>query len=368
MPLLKLQRRLPQKFALTARRGRTGLEQMYSEAGSVSPLSLSGSQRSSLTGMAVAPTPTPAPAPTVAPDLGPRGETGEAAEGPGVPQSAEDIIGQIIGNDLANLFGTKGLSAAAKGGIFAALKGVPLSAYPKGLSTVALRGLFAPATIAKGANIALGGHLATGPALEKGATMTDLTNNPVLGELAAVNAFQSDPHHSSAIGRGLDALSDAAFGEDPGYSEDPGFQVSLGLSQKGATGRDDPTTNPAAIQNALTQAINQQGYNLDATGIAALQGSTGMHSDSPVGGGASLGGSGNVGPGAGPGSPTGMGSPGDVGAGGGDGGTCLCTVLNAKGIMPDDMYKADSEYGKSLPQDVIDGYHIWAIPLAGWEK
>jgi hypothetical protein len=68
-----------------------------------------------------------------------------------------------------------------------------------------------------------------------------------------------------------------------------------------------------------------------------------------------------MGPGVGP-SP----GHGDIGGdGGGDGGTVLCTVLHAKGIMPDDMYKADSEYGKSLPQDVIDGYHIWAIPLAG---
>ena len=52
--------------------------------------------------------------------------------------------------------------------------------------------------------------------------------------------------------------------------------------------------------------------------------------------------------------------------GDGDGGTVLCTVLYEKGIMPNEIYQKDSEYGRNLPHEVLDGYHFWAITVAGW--
>jgi hypothetical protein len=56
----------------------------------------------------------------------------------------------------------------------------------------------------------------------------------------------------------------------------------------------------------------------------------------------------------------------DEGDGEGEGGTVLCTVLYKKGIMPEPIYEADSRYGASLPEDVVDGYLAWATPLADW--
>jgi hypothetical protein len=362
MPTLKLKRRLPQKFALTARRGRTPLEQAYAEGTKASPLSFSGyPQSSALTGMATTPTSAPAPAPSV-PDSGfIGGDVGEAAEGPGLPQTAEDIMGHIIGDEIAGTLGFKGLKGGSLAALIGSLKGAPLSAYPKGVLGAISRGMFAPAAVAKALNIGLGAQPAANAALEEGSMMTGLTDDPVTGSLGAIQAFQNEPH--TLTGRAVQGLK-GMMGRGPSPSEDPTTMVAAGKAATTPTGPQDPTTINEAIQNALTQSIQQQGYNLDETGIAALQASTGMHSDSPVGGGASLGGGGNVGPGAGPGPAAGQGSPGD--AGDGDGGTVLCTVLHEKGIMPDKMYMADSEYGKSLSQDVIDGYHVWAITVAGW--
>ena len=44
-------------------------------------------------------------------------------------------------------------------------------------------------------------------------------------------------------------------------------------------------------------------------------------------------------------------------------GTVICTELHRQGIMPSEIYLKDSEYGKTLPLEVIVGYHFWAIPL-----
>ena len=47
-----------------------------------------------------------------------------------------------------------------------------------------------------------------------------------------------------------------------------------------------------------------------------------------------------------------------------DPGTVLCTELYRQGIMPENIYRLDAEYGDSLPEDVMKGYQIWAAPLA----
>jgi hypothetical protein len=51
-------------------------------------------------------------------------------------------------------------------------------------------------------------------------------------------------------------------------------------------------------------------------------------------------------------------------AGGGMLGTVICTELNRQGILSDEIYKKDAEYGASLPIEVVIGYHFWAIPVA----
>jgi hypothetical protein len=41
----------------------------------------------------------------------------------------------------------------------------------------------------------------------------------------------------------------------------------------------------------------------------------------------------------------------------------ICTELNAQGRLPDNLYAASGERALKLPQDVLDGYHYWAVPL-----
>lgn len=46
------------------------------------------------------------------------------------------------------------------------------------------------------------------------------------------------------------------------------------------------------------------------------------------------------------------------------GDTVLCTELYRQGLLPLDLYLADSRYGAKLDQETLAGYHAWAEPLA----
>lgn len=41
----------------------------------------------------------------------------------------------------------------------------------------------------------------------------------------------------------------------------------------------------------------------------------------------------------------------------------ICTELNARGILPTELYQASAQRALTLPKDVMDGYHWWAIPF-----
>jgi hypothetical protein len=45
-------------------------------------------------------------------------------------------------------------------------------------------------------------------------------------------------------------------------------------------------------------------------------------------------------------------------------GSVICTVLHDFGLMDDATFKADCEFGASLPPQTVRGYHRWAIPVA----
>ena len=47
----------------------------------------------------------------------------------------------------------------------------------------------------------------------------------------------------------------------------------------------------------------------------------------------------------------------------GDGGTVICTELNRQGLLSDDMYQADANFGRTLSKTTLRGYHIWARPV-----
>lgn len=67
----------------------------------------------------------------------------------------------------------------------------------------------------------------------------------------------------------------------------------------------------------------------------------------------------------------GAGGPSDGGGGGGGGGKVICTALNSLGLLPDDVYKLDQEFGHLANlQDpaLTKGYRRWATPVAEYIK
>lgn len=52
------------------------------------------------------------------------------------------------------------------------------------------------------------------------------------------------------------------------------------------------------------------------------------------------------------------------GAGAGRMGSVICTALKDMGIMDQETWEKDTQFGASLPAEVIRGYHSWGIPLA----
>lgn len=48
--------------------------------------------------------------------------------------------------------------------------------------------------------------------------------------------------------------------------------------------------------------------------------------------------------------------------------TVICTELHKQGIMPTEIYLKDCMYGKTLPTEILVGYHFWAIPIVNLMK
>jgi len=53
--------------------------------------------------------------------------------------------------------------------------------------------------------------------------------------------------------------------------------------------------------------------------------------------------------------------------GGGGGSKVLCTYFYKKGLLPHDIYTADSEYARLyISEKTKNGYHKWAVPMVQW--
>ena len=56
---------------------------------------------------------------------------------------------------------------------------------------------------------------------------------------------------------------------------------------------------------------------------------------------------------------------------GNDGGKLVCTAMNKMGLLPDDIYALDAEYGLMVNRDdpiLGDGYRLWALPVSEYIK
>lgn len=318
MRKLTFQRRLPQRYALTGLKSRTPLEHTYSDPGRKPIPPLSGMRRG-LSGMADSAM-TPA-------DLGPGGEIGQAT-----PSDPNDLIGNLIGGRIAGKLGKRGMKGLTTTGIMGLLANAPLSAFPSALAQALASGMFTPAQLV---NTLIGATI-TGQAAHRGQAAlqghglpADLQNQTIAGivqglPITATGHFMDMARGKTGPSQFAEEVTDLTLANAPlGY-----------------------VSNEALAEQSMSLQQGMDLANAMAGGPAATAGAPG----------------GNVGAGAGPGPATGMGSPGE---GEGGGGTVLCTVLYQKGLMPEEMYLKDSEYGRNLPQDVMDGYHVWAIPLAG---
>jgi hypothetical protein len=49
-------------------------------------------------------------------------------------------------------------------------------------------------------------------------------------------------------------------------------------------------------------------------------------------------------------------------------GSVICTVLRDVGLMDDETWRADQEFGKSLDPLTLAGYHLWAVTVARWMR
>jgi hypothetical protein len=310
------------------------------------------------------------------------------------------MVGNIAGNQIATgLFG-KGFKGLAKTGAYGLVHGAPASAFLPALSKAAMAAILGPIGLA---NLIGGTAISANAAQSVQSALTGSGLSDDTAEQTTLGIMQGLP--STLIGHFLDLFgaktSPSAFAEEAadlaignegvGVSGSGGPAVDssdLGSAQASMDASDaaalasanqgpgigtEPlggfdqvvaTDDPYALHAQYTQAVEEG----TAVGLG-LQ--TGSHtaagtSQSPVS------------------SPTGRGDPGvspdpdpaglegaqaamDAADADADGSpTVLCTVLHDKGIMSDEIYEKDSQYGKNLPQDTIDGYHIWAIPVAGW--
>lgn len=95
-------------------------------------------------------------------------------------------------------------------------------------------------------------------------------------------------------------------------------------------------------------------------GAIGISGDVGQPTSAAIGEAAAAGVAGVGVPGIG---EPGIGGPGGGGGAGGDG-TVLCTEFHRRGWMDDAAYAQDCAYGRTLPPEVLRGYHRWAVPLA----
>ena len=143
----------------------------------------------------------------------------------------------------------------------------------------------------------------------------------------------------------------------PAAGQPGGATVGMGQSFSNMIG------NPFNLSPDLT-AVAGGGHQGDPVGIG---GTTGMSPTGEVGGGGTPGSIGSVGGGGMEGaSAYGGGETGDVGPGIGGEGTYICTELHRQGLMSDEIYEADAAFGRTLPDEVMEGYSVFAIPVARW--
>jgi len=358
----------------------------------------------------------PAPSPTKGTGADP-GEIGGFTIGKG-QQGLLDQMSQTIGIDLAKGMFGRGINKGLQTSLTALAMDAPLDATLDATMNASVLGMLGIPGLAKGlADAGVKGSNAVDVAqavmssgilgqntpvegedappmgtVASNVAQASLANSPntAKGALASMFGFSTDPSATDVTNDTIDAamkgmqntsmdkgISDpvtaALFGKDNALQSMMKDHFSQEATQKGQI--DTPTSlsdigmqgfDPMSIGFSDTPSANEGGFSPMGLG-GSTPSSPDMGGFSPMGfgnPGDSSGDEGGISPmGLGPVGPApGVADGGD--GGGGDGGTVICTELHRQGLMPDDIYKADSAFGRSLDDDTIRGYHMWGKPVA----
>jgi len=330
-------------------------------------------------------------------------------------QGLQDMMSQEIGTNMAKgLFG-RGFQNSAQTGATAVAMNAPISMSLQAALQSGILGAMSPKGLAKGTLDAIAASMSASDisdvmansgiygesmdvssseappmgAVAGNVAMSSLGNSPNTALSAALNALgiSQGPSATDVTDATLDTAMQG-LAQSPNISkgsQDPVAQailspqkhttlenmMALNLSESPPT--DTPTSinsidmqgfNPMGLSNAPNAPSNNSGFSPMSLGMPSAPSDEGginpmgfgSPDSSPDSEGISPMGLGPVGPAPGISS--------DGGDGGGDG-TVICTELHRQGFMSDEIYKADSEYGKTLDNDTMRGYLSWGIPLAG---
>lgn len=177
----------------------------------------------------------------------------------------------------------------------------------------------------------------------------------------AYEAAKDSLARSAEKSSGLAPGSAVAMGQGLGDSS-AGFESDFAAAQAHAEA--NPTGVTTGSPLGLDQAFGPGGSS-SSPSISTSGGYGGGGGGTSSGGGASSGSQGTA--------TEGYGSFGDAGGdgGGGGGGKVICTALNSLGLLPDDVYKLDQEFGRLADlhdPTLTKGYRRWATSVAEYIK
>lgn len=202
------------------------------------------------------------------------------------------------------------------------------------------------------------------------ASDTPIPKAPGFGEIAKSFAPSAGSYFGEKLGNAYGGeIGTAVFGNEAGEF--------LGSSIPNVTGWGAGETIGSLV-GGESGGVAAGGIAGEVTGdaVGELSGSWGGAAGAGIGAGiGTLIATGDVGKAAGAGAGTAIGNAigtafgGPIGGfiggaiGGAVGGRVICTELNHQGLLSDDLLALDRAYTLSLSDEVIRGYHVWAVPF-----
>jgi len=379
---IRFLKRLPQQRALTGRRGRTAINEKYGGRMGIPSLA-SLAQPTASNPVSLPQYPTPArkiPSGTLGPKAfdefggGPGIGAGEDGSGgfSGTPEAADpNSVGTMIGNQMGLSTLGRGAKGAAKTGLMAALAKAPFSAAASAIPASLALSMLSPVALASmiaggitTGNAALNAQKAMGeegvpPELSSQATKAIVDETFTANPLSIIKNLATKNEQNQKF---IDEVTELTIANAP-------LAVSGDAPEGYSQGELDAIGSPVSPSDSLMgmPAVGQPGGAVGEMGLG--MGVPGMSGGGEPSGAGNIGGIDSDGGSMSGASAYGGGESGDVGpgvggGGGGGGGTVICTELHRQGLMADDIYKADLNYGKTLSDDVLRGYHAFAIPIA----